>query len=253
MENKTKINTEPQAGINKLLNAVAPTPKLSTDGTALDCVEGSRGSGIGATLEVLISCEESQEVAMAFRELGYNAYSNDLQDCSGGHPEWHLKMDARQALDYKQWDLVIAHPPCTRLSNSGVRWLSERNLWKELEEACEFFALFQNYYIKRNCEVSIGIENPIPHKYATNFIGKYHQIIHPWQFGHGEQKATCLWLYDLPKLKPTNIVEGREQKIWKMPPSEERAKLRSKTFPGIAKAMAEQWGTYVLQKNGVYV
>lgn len=189
-------------------------------------------------MKVLVACEESQEVCKAFRERGHNAFSCDLQDCSGGHPEWHIRGNVVHEL-YKEWDLVIAHPPCTRLANSGVRWLHERDLWQEHYFACEFFNQFQTYALSG---AKVCIENPIPHKYAVEYIGKYSQIIQPWQFGHPESKATCLWLYGLPKLKPTNIVIGREQRVWRMPPGEERTKLRSKTYSGIAKAMAEQWG-----------
>lgn len=187
-------------------------------------------------MKVLIACEESQTVCIAFRERGHEAYSCDIQDCSGGHPEWHIKDDAIKILYSQIWDLVITHPPCTRLANSGVRWLYERNLWKDLDEARLFFMQFVNYGMKGN---KIAIENPIPHKYAK--LPSYSQIIQPWQFGHHESKATCLWLYGLLKLIPTDIVEGREQKIWKMPPSKDRSTLRSKTFPGIAAAMADQW------------
>lgn len=191
-------------------------------------------------MDVLIECEESQEVCKAFRELGHEAYSCDLQPCSGGHPEWHIQGDAIKALYSREWDLVIAHPPCTRLANSGVRWLNERDLWDEMHEACLFFNEFQQYHKKTGTPMSI--ENPIPHKYAVERIGKYTQIIQPWMFGHPETKATCLWLYGLPKLTPTNIVDGREQRVWRLPPTADRAKLRSKTFTGVAKAMAEQWG-----------
>lgn len=189
-------------------------------------------------MRVLVACEESQEVCKAFRARGHEAYSCDIQDCSGGHPEWHIKDDVYN-VTFQQWDLIIAHPPCTRLANSGVRWLNERNLWGELDDAIYLFKLFQSI---GSTGVKVCIENPIPHKYATEKIGKYTQLIQPWMFGHGEQKATCLWLYNLPKLHQTNIVSGREQKVWKMTPGPERTKLRSKTFPGIAKAMAEQWG-----------
>lgn len=189
-------------------------------------------------MRVLIACEESQVVCKAFREKGHEAFSCDIQDCSGGHPEWHIKGNVTHEL-YKEWDLVIAHPPCTRLSNSGVRWLHERDLWQEMYFACEFFNQFQTYALSG---AKVCIENPIPHKYAIEYIKKYTQIIQPWQFGHGETKATCLWLYNLPLLKPTNIVEGREGKVWKMPPSKDRSKLRSKTYEGVAKAMADQWG-----------
>lgn len=196
--------------------------------------------------KVLIACEESQEVCKAFRALGHEAYSCDLVDCSGGHPEWHIKGDAVNQL-YKVWDLVIAHPPCTRLANSGVRWLNERDLWQDMYYACEFFNQFQDYAKREG--VPVAIENPIPHKYATEYIGKYTQIIQPWQFGHGEQKATCLWLYNLPPLQPTDIVKEREQKVWRMAPGPERQKMRSKTFPGIAKAFATQWGHLLETKN----
>lgn len=191
-------------------------------------------------MKVLIGCEESQEVCKAFRKLGHDAFSCDLQDCSGGHPEWHIKGDAIAVLWGSDWDLVIAHPPCTRLTNSGVSWLDKRNLWKELAEGVSFFNHFTTYGLSGK---KIAIENPIPHSYAV--IPKYSQLIQPWQFGHGETKATCLWLYDLPFLKPTKIVEGREQRLHRLPPGPDRAKMRSKTYPGIAKAMAEQWGGIV--------
>jgi hypothetical protein len=190
-------------------------------------------------MKVLVACEESQAVCIAFRERGHEAYSCDLQECSGGHPEWHIKGFAEDAIYQENWDLIIAHPPCTRLANSGVRWLNERDLWHELHDACFLFIKFQSM---AGAGYKVCIENPIPHKYAIEYIGKYTQIIQPWQFGHPEQKATCLWLYGLPKLIPTNIVSGREQKVWRMTPGPERTKLRSKTFPGIARAMAEQWG-----------
>ena len=191
-------------------------------------------------MRVLVACEESQEVTKAFRRLGHEAFSCDLQDCSGGHPEWHIKGDAVEVLYSQKWDRAIAHPPCTRLANSGVQWLKKRNLWRELDDAREFFYRFVNYGKEGN---KIAIENPIPHKYGC--LPKYTQIIQPWQFGHGETKATCLWLYGLPKLRPTNIVEGREQKVWKIPPGPDREKLRSKTYSGIAEAMASQWSEYL--------
>jgi hypothetical protein len=201
-------------------------------------------------MRVLVACEESQEVCKAFRALGHEAYSCDLQECSGGHPEWHYQRDIKLVLMHplNQWDLVIAHPPCTRLANSGVRWLLERQLWSDLYDACQFFALFQLWQRVDPLNRKLAIENPIPHKYAREVIGDYSQVIQPWQFGHGEQKATCLWLYNLPELKPTNIVDGREQRIWKMAPGENRTKERSKTFPGIARAMAEQWGGLAIEK-----
>lgn len=199
-------------------------------------------------MKILIACEESQEVCKAFRGKGHEAYSCDLQECSGGRPEWHIKDDVVKVLYSDKWDLVVAHPPCTRLANSGVRWLSERNLWEELKEAIKFFNIFRDYGRLGN---KIAIENPIPHKYAMEGIrDKYAQIIHPYQFGHMEQKATCLWLYGLPELKEANNVKNGldkldkkdRQKLHYLPPGKDRAKLRSKTFPGIAKAMADQWG-----------
>lgn len=197
-------------------------------------------------MKVLLACEESQAVTKAFRELGHEAYSCDLQDCSGGHSEWHIKGDALGEAYSGKYDLMIAHPPCTYLANSGVRWLhiingkpTNKERWQNVLWSRRFFVDLLNAPVNTIC-----VENPIPHKHA--FLPKYTQIIQPWQFGHGETKATCLWLKNLPLLKPTNIVEGREQKIWKMPPSADRAKLRSKTYEGIAKAMAEQWSNLKL-------
>ena len=138
----------------------------------------------------------------------------------------------------QQWDLGIFHPPCTYLCNSGVRWLHTREgRWNDMRQGAEFFKQILEANIPRIC-----IENPIMHKHAKDIIGSNHtQIIQPWQFGHGETKATCLWLKNLPKLEPTNIVEGREGRIHKMTPGPKRSKERSKTFVGIAVAMAEQW------------
>lgn len=197
-------------------------------------------------LKILVACEESQEVTKAFRELGHEAYSCDIQDCSGGFPEWHIKGDAIEQAYSGKYDMMIGHPPCTYLANSGVRWLNivegkitNKERWQETLWGGQFFRSLLNAPIQ-----FVAIENPIPHKYAA--LPKYNQIVQPWQFGHGETKATCLWLKGLPELQPTNIVDGREQRIWKLPPSAERQKLRSKTFPGIAKAMAEQWGSFLI-------
>jgi hypothetical protein len=200
-------------------------------------------------MKVLIACEESQTVCIAFRNRGHEAYSNDIQDCSGGHPEWHLQMDCLEAIKLKKWDLIIAHPPCTYITNAGVRHLHSvpsrngiitkihgQERFKLMREACYFFNVLYD-----SCD-KVCVENPVPHKYAKEIIGTYTQLIQPWQFGHGETKATCLWLKGLPFLKPTNIVSGREARIHRMAPGPERAKLRSKTFTGIAEAMASQWG-----------
>lgn len=121
-------------------------------------------------INILIACEESQTSCIAFRKRGFQAFSCDLQDCSGGFPEWHIKADAISVLNSKKWDLVIAHPPCTRMANSGVMWLEKRNLWKDLDEATDFFNEFVKYGKAGN---KIAIENPIPHKYAVEKIGKY--------------------------------------------------------------------------------
>ena len=187
-------------------------------------------------MKVLVACEESQEVCKAFRAMGHEAYSCDIQECSGGHPEWHIKCDVTPLLSYPfKWDLIIAFPPCTDLASSGARWFAEKQADGRQAKSISFFMQF----VDADCP-RIAIENPIG--IMSNKYRKPDQIIQPWQFGHGETKATCLWLKGLPKLTPTQIVSGREQRVWRMPPSPERAKARSKTFPGIAKAMAEQWG-----------
>ena len=186
-------------------------------------------------MEILIACEFSGIVRDAFIAKGHNAISCDILPTERPGP--HIQDDVLNHLN-DGFDMMIAHPPCTRLCNSGVRWLHERDLWKEMDEAAEFFKMILKSDIEKIC-----VENPIPHKYAVNTIGKsYDQIIQPWMFGHGETKATCLWLKELPKLQPSNTVEGRKSRIHKMPPSATRSKDRSRTFTGIAGAMAEQWG-----------
>lgn len=202
-------------------------------------------------MKILVICEESQAVCIAFRERGHEAYSCDILPCSGGHPEWHLQMDAFGAYHKHKWDLVISFQPCTDLSVSGAKhfWYKRENGIQE--KSIRFF--FEVWKISHCSENPIGIMNGgkyikkwFPLLYTEmldyGFPFKTSQIIQPWQFGHGETKATCLWLKGLPPLKPTEIVEGREQRIWKMAPGPERAKNRSKTFRGIAKAMSEQWG-----------
>ena len=186
-------------------------------------------------MKILVACEESQAVTKAFRKKGHEAYSCDIMATSGLHPEWHIHNDVAAALFFQKWDMVIAFPPCTDLCVSGARWFKEKRKNGVQQKAIDFFMMFSNY----PCD-KIAIENPIG--IMSTRYRKPDQIIQPWQFGHGETKATCLWLKGLPKLKPTDIVEGRKQKIWKMPPSSDRSKLRSKTYSGIAKAMAEQWG-----------
>jgi hypothetical protein len=197
-------------------------------------------------LNVLIGCEESQEVCKAFRELGHNAYSCDLEDCSGGHPEWHLKMDIFDAIDLKgyDWNLAILHPPCTAIAVSGNATYAIGKL--KYNERLKAIDWTQNLwdYTKRFCPY-VALENPVG---CLNTLGSFPkpQYIQPWQFGHGETKKTGLWLHNLPNLKPTKVVEGREQKVWKMPPSADRQKLRSKTYTGIAAAMAEQWSEFII-------
>jgi hypothetical protein len=188
-------------------------------------------------LRVLIACEFSGTVRRAFRALGHDAFSCDLLPAEDGS-EHHLQIDAIAAT-YGDWDLMIAHPPCTHLAVSGARWFKDK---KEDQEAALSFVR----QLILAPIVHKAIENPV--SIISSRICKPDQIIQPWQFGHGETKATCLWLKNLPKLVPTNIVEGREARIHKMPPGPDRWKERSRTFEGIAKAMAEQWGAYVAGK-----
>ena len=184
-------------------------------------------------MRILVACEESQAVTKELRRLGHEAYSCDLQECSGGHPEWHLQVDALELLKMR-WDMILAFPPCTDLAVSGAKWFAEKRADGRQQRSMDFFMRFAN----ADCE-RIAIENPVG--IMSSHWRKPDQIIQPWQFGHGETKATCLWLKGLPKLTPTEIVGGREQRVWRMPPGPDRAKERSKTFPGIARAMAEQW------------
>lgn len=186
-------------------------------------------------MRVLVACEFSSTVREAFRALGHDAWSCDVLPTERPGP--HYECDVREVLTLG-WDLMIAHPPCTRLTNSGVRWLAERDLWAEMEEAARFFRTLLDAPVP-----AIAIENPIPHRYALAIIGrKYDQIIQPWQFGHGETKATCLWLKNLPVLTPTEIVAGRAAVVHRMPPGPNRWRERSRTYAGIAAAMAAQWG-----------
>jgi hypothetical protein len=182
---------------------------------------------------LLIACEESQAVTIAFRRQGIEAVSCDTQECSGGYPEWHIQCDVA-LLDFNDYSGVIAFPPCTHLAVSGSRYFAEKRADGRQQQAIDFFMLFAN--IKG---IPVAIENPIG--IMSSIYRKPDQIIQPWMFGHGETKATCLWLNGLSKLQPTDVVAGREQRIWKLPPSKDRAKLRSKTYQGVADAMAIQW------------
>ena len=228
-------------------------------------------------MKVLIACEESQTVCKAFRAKGHVAFSCDIIECSGNHPEWHIMQDVLpllngncsfKTLDGKsheitgKWDLIIAHPPCTYLTNAGARWLyaggklNEQRFKKGIV-AKEFFMNFYN----ANCD-RIAIENPIPS--SVYELPAYSQIVQPFEFGHPVTKKTCLWLKGLPPLTSTNIItpiKGRKFKqkngkwrfsCWEMDKKggKDRAKEKSKTFPGIAEAMAEQWGDHPTEKGG---
>jgi hypothetical protein len=190
-------------------------------------------------MRVLVACEFSGIVRRAFAHIGHDSWSCDLLPAEDRSNK-HIIGDARDILN-DGWDLLmVAHPPCTRLCNSGVRWLTERNLWSELDDAAALFSAFWNAPIDRIC-----IENPVMHRHAKDRIINYRpfaQSVQPWQFGHPETKRTCLWLKNLPPLVPTQIVEGRTARVHRMPPGPNRWRERSRFFSGIAEAMARQWG-----------
>ena len=199
-------------------------------------------------MKILMACEESQEVCKAFRELGHEAYSCDILDCSGGKPKWHIKSDVLTQLD-NGWDAMIAFPPCTHLAVSGAAWFEEKRKDGRQQQGIDFFMALAKADIPR-----IAIENPVG--IMSTVWRKPDQIIQPYMFGESFSKATCLWLKGFPKLVPTKIVSKGEQIKYasgkSMPkwyadafrlPKEERAKLRSKTFKGISDAMAAQWGS----------
>jgi len=202
--------------------------------------------GRGITMKILVACEESQAVTKRLRALGHEAYSCDIQECSGGHPEWHILGDVVPELE-KHWDMIIAFPPCTDLAVSGAAWFEQKRKDGRQQASIDFFMLFTN----ANCE-RIAIENPVG--IMSSQWRKPDQIIQPYWFGDEAQKTTCLWLKGLPKLEPTKMVgkgefithkSGKTKPKWfadafKLSPSERR-KVRSKTFDGIAQAMAEQW------------
>jgi site-specific DNA-cytosine methylase len=188
-------------------------------------------------MRVLVACEYSATVRDAFRAKGFDAWSCDLLPTEGD-PRWHYEHDALEIAHGEPWDLMIAHPPCTHLAVSGARWFKDKQV--EQAEALEFVRALLDAPIPH-----IALENPV--SIISSRIRKPDQVIQPWQFGHGETKATCLWLKNLPKLQPTNVVEGREARVHKMPPSADRWKERSRTYQGIADAMAEQWGAYLYE------
>lgn len=199
-------------------------------------------------MKVLVGCEYSGRVRQAFRNLGHDAWSCDLIDSDDNSP-FHIKGDVLDII-YEDWDLAIFHPPCTRLANSGVRWLAERNLWEEMRKAAEFYKALRNAPIKMKC-----IENPIMHKYARELLGSVpRQVVQPWWFGEKTFKATGYELQNLPALKPSNKLTPPkpgtdEHKQWswvhRCPPSPLRWKIRSTTPLGIAEAMAEQWSALI--------
>lgn len=208
-------------------------------------------------MKILVACEESQEVCRAFRAKGHETYSCDIIDPSGGHPEWHIVGDALPLLDGNctfrtmagaehyvvKWDMIIAFPPCTHLASSGAAWFKAKQKDGRQQKAIDFFLRFA----AADCP-KIAIENPVG--IMSTRWRKPDQIIQPWMFGHPEKKATCLWLKRLPALTPTNDVseymktlpKSKQERLHYLPPSPDRAKLRSKTFPGVAQAMADQWG-----------
>ena len=194
-------------------------------------------------MKVLVACEFSGTVRDAFIAQGCDAMSCDLLPTESPGP--HHEGDIRDVLD-DRWDLLIAHPPCTDLAVSGARWFPEKRADGRQQRALDFVQMLLDAPIER-----IALENPV--SVISSAIRKPDQIIQPWMFGHGETKKTCLWLKNLPLLEPTEVVEGREGRIWKLPPTEDRWKLRSMTFPGIAQAMAAQWGHLDLTRESTAI
>lgn len=195
-------------------------------------------------MKIIVGCEYSQIVTKAFREKGHEAFSCDILPTEG-NPDWHHQEDVLEVVNREHWDMGIFFPPCTYLTVSANKWYKDQPQRESgalvgqarrdaRKGAIGFFMALMNLPIEL-----IAIENPIG--IMSSVFRKPDQVLQPWMFGHGETKATCLWLKNLPPLKPTNIVEGREQRLHYLPPSTDRAKLRSKTFPGIAEAMSDQW------------
>ncbi len=193
-------------------------------------------------MRVLVACEFSGTMRDAFATRGWEAWSCDLlpSEKPGNHYQGDVRELILPSLAAASWDLMIAHPPCTHLAVSGARWFKDKQV--EQAAALDFVRMLLDAPIPR-----IALENPV--SVISSKIRKPDQVIQPWQHGHGETKATCLWLKNLPLLRPSNIVEGREARVWKMPPSADRWKERSRTFPGIAQAMAEQWTQWIKQSR----
>lgn len=194
-------------------------------------------------MKILVAGEESQTICIEFRKLGHEAYSCDLKDCSGGHPEWHIKKDWKKAIKSRMWDIIIFHPVCDYLALCGNRWYGKNTPGINKRRKAIKYTVKMWKLVKKHARHA-ALENPL--SVIWQYLPEIPQYIQPWQFGHGETKKTGLALHNLSKLKATNIVSGREQRIWKMCPSPDRKRKRSTTFSGIAKAMAEQWGTIKL-------
>lgn len=211
------------------------------------------------SLRVLVACEESQAITKEFRKLGHEAFSCDILPCSGGHPEWHYQRDVFEVID-EGWDLMIAHPPCTYLTVTGNRWFKNKDGSRNEDRYLQRDKAIKFVYDLLNCNIPhISLENPVG--YISTFIRKPDQIIQPYMFGDEASKKTCLWTKNLPNLTPTNIVGRGERVFYKSGKShpkwyaealsksktpEERRTLRSKTFPGIAKAIAVQYSQYII-------
>ena len=258
---------------NKKISAVGMGVPATDNENLSDNIISDTRKKIKTPLKVLIACEESQRVCTAFRELGHEAYSCDIQKPSGGHPEWHIlddvlhiinpnsycgtisftTMDGRNHWTHGKWNLIIAHPPCTYLSAAGaVRLYDKNHKIKDMDRYNKGLKAMTFFYslMSAECE-NIAVENPVPLKIFC--LPHYSQIIQPYQFGEPWQKRTCLWLKGLPELQPTNIVEpqgywigahGKDKAPHGMSKGFRNQKMRSKTFQGIAKAMAEQWGGF---------
>lgn len=209
-------------------------------------------AALAASTRVLVACEYSATVRDAFRSYGFDAWSCDLLPTEGD-PRWHIQGDAIAAAYSQRWDMLIAHPECTFLANSGAKHLyagmraengPDPERWARMGAAAQFFLALFNAPVKR-----VAVENPVMLGHPRRLFGipDPTQTIQPHEYGHGETKATCLWLRGLPPLVPTNRVEGREQRVWKMAPGPDRKRERSRTYAGIAEAMADQWGGWLLQ------
>lgn len=196
---------------------------------------------------ILVACEYSGVVRDALVERGHDVISCDFEPGEGKHTDRHYRGDVRDLLQPGRFDGMIGHPSCQFLCNSGVRWLHERpERWAQMREGAEFFRMLWDADIEH-----IALENPIMHKYAKEAIGshiQFAQSIQPWEYGHGEVKRTCFWLKNLPKLKPTNVVEGRAPKVHFASPGKDRWKIRSRTYDGVGVAMADQWGSFIEQQ-----